>query len=368
MTITESERIYQEVYARDPALAMQPAGLAYMSFVRATEALEACKFRKALDLLLVADHLLPEDALPRWRCGFRYHRSIALLSLGDYVGGFREAEFRKVFFPHPGDALDLAEWRGENVMGKRLLIYQEMGFGDVIMMLRYVPLVKALGADITLMVATPLHPLLAQFGVKVTGELVEGADYDFRVPFFGLMPVLKQTVETIPDKPYLRWPEPYPLPPTNKPRIGIAWSGNPRHEKNEHRAIALDFFLALLDFVDAEFYSLQTDVPDEARANGVNVVEIKNFGDTQRVIAAMDHVVSVDTAPVHLAGALGHPSVHVVLPYAQDWRWFNGNAWYPNLRMYRQAVIGDWTLPFENVNRALRRHARREDRRLRRAG
>jgi hypothetical protein len=201
----------------------------------------------------------------------------------------------------------------------------------------------------------------------VTGELVEGKDYDYRVPFFGLMPILRQTLDTIPSAPYLHWPDRYPLPSTHKQRVGIAWSGNPRFDKNLTRSVALEQFLSRLDCDDCEFYSLQLGEVEQARELGVHVVEIKDFADTASLIAAMDHVVCVDTAPIHVAGAMGHPSSHVVLPFVQEWRWYFGARWYPTLHMHRQKDLGNWSSAFASVNTALRR-SRREDRPLRRVG
>ncbi len=46
---------------------------------------------------------------------------------------------------------------------------------------------------------------------------------------------------------------------------------------------------------------------------------VEDFADTAAVIAQLDLVISVDTAVVHLAGALDRP-VWAVLPFANDWR------------------------------------------------
>ena len=79
---------------------------------------------------------------------------------------------------------------------------------------------------------------------------------------------------------------------------------------------------------------------------------VSNFQQTAKVISALDLVVSVDTAVIHLAGALGRPGI-VVLSYAADWRWGDGNGtapWYPSIQMIRQTVPGKWDDVFEKVS------------------
>lgn len=85
-----------------------------------------------------------------------------------------------------------------------------------------------------------------------------------------------------------------------------------------------------------------------ARSGLVNLTQAIHPGDdflrSAEIIATLDLVISVDSAPAHLAGSLGVP-VWTLLPFEPDWRWgLQGDTtpWYPNMRLYRQPAAGDW--------------------------
>ena len=70
----------------------------------------------------------------------------------------------------------------------------------------------------------------------------------------------------------------------------------------------------------------------------------------------LDLVIAVDTASVHLAGAMGKP-VWLLNRADTCWRWGVGHddsIWYPTLRQFRQSESGDWTPVVARVAEALR--------------
>ena len=61
-------------------------------------------------------------------------------------------------------------------------------------------------------------------------------------------------------------------------------------------------------------------------------------------MAELDLVISVDSATVHMAGALGVP-VWTLLHFAANWRWLldrDDTPWYPSMRLVRQPEFGQW--------------------------
>lgn len=301
-------------------------------------------FANSIDYFNEAIRLLPQDPYAHWNKGS------ALLSLGDYENGFAEHDWGwglfcwRDFGPIRND-IDrlkfLPVWRGER--GARLLLYHEMGFGDAIMCFRYLSEVRRTADSVTLVLDPCLSQLAKQFDVEVVNRTPDDLlCFDYRLPLFGLMHVLKQTLETIPNAPYISGREWQTIPSS----IGIAWSGRTQ------KMFSLDDFIGLLDRNGFELYSLQ---PGDTIGEVNSLPPELDFADVADRIAQMQHIVCVDTAAAHLAGAMGHPSVHLVLPFFGDWRWWKSEAWYPTIKTYRQLQSGDdWHEPFARINAALK--------------
>ena len=107
-------------------------------------------------------------------------------------------------------------------------------------------------------------------------------------------------------------------------------------------------------------YNLQLEKPPQSISFGLNLIEpskkIYSFKDTAEVISTLDIVVSIDTAVIHLTGAMGKPGI-VLLSYAADWRWGDGYGeapWYPSIYMIRQNKPGEWEPVFEKVSKLIK--------------
>jgi Glycosyltransferase family 9 (heptosyltransferase) len=140
------------------------------------------------------------------------------------------------------------------------------------------------------------------------------------------------------------------LGPRDRLRVGLVWSGNPKHKNDHNRSIPLQMLSPILD-VDATFVSLQKDPrPDDKaalldRADIVDLTEhLTDFVESAALISCLDLVITVDTSVAHLSGALGRPT-WVLLPYTPDYRWLldrDDSPWYPTLRLFRQDETRDY--------------------------
>jgi hypothetical protein len=141
------------------------------------------------------------------------------------------------------------------------------------------------------------------------------------------------------------------LPKSHALRVGIGWAGNPIFRGDKSRSIGLPRLLPLLSVPRVQFISLQKDLrsgDEELLRQHPHVTHLgdrlDDFAETAAVMSLLDLIISSDTAPVHLAGALGRP-VWVLLQYVPDWRWLldrDDSPWYPSARLFRQPIAGDW--------------------------
>jgi hypothetical protein len=146
------------------------------------------------------------------------------------------------------------------------------------------------------------------------------------------------------------------LPPHDRLRVGLAWSGNPDHTNDLNRSIPLDALTRILD-VDATFVSLQKDLRqgDKSILAKTEIVDhtadLTDFRETAALLCCLDVVITVDTSVAHLAAALGRPT-WILLPHPPDYRWLldrNDSPWYPTARLFRQSEARDYS---SVVNRA----------------
>jgi hypothetical protein len=246
-------------------------------------------------------------------------------------------------------------WTGEPLDGKRVLIRCYHGLGDTIQFIRYVPHVRALAREVVVWAPAPLIPLLKSVsGIDRLMPLHDGAphvEYDVDVEVMELPFVFRSTLDTIPRTiPYVSV-EAAKLPGA-KPRVGLAWRcGDWEH----HRSMSFEMVKPLLDLRGITWCSIQLGRrPDETHPHMVDIAEA-DLHRTACQVAALDLLITIDSMPAHLAGALGVPVWTLLLKDA-DWRWMEegeDSPWYPTVRLFRQQREGDWAGVMGRVREAL---------------
>jgi tetratricopeptide (TPR) repeat protein len=331
---------------------------------------ELARFDEALATYEQAVAADPNYAIAAW--------NLALLQMlrGNFEAGWRGREARwKIpslaagYPPFSGTM-----WLGEEpVAGKTVIVCQDEGMGDTIQFARYVPMLASLGARVVLIVDEPLCPLLSGLtGVsvclpKLTDTTVP--PFDFHVPIDSLPLAFGTMLDNIPAQ------EAYLPPPDadrirawesrlgahERLRVGVVWSGNPKHRNDENRSMSLQTMSRILD-VDAMFVSLQKNVRPEdtdlllERTEIVDLShELTDFSETAALVCCLDLVITVDTSVAHLAAALGRPT-WILLPHVPDFRWLlnrDDSPWYPTVRLFRQTETCDYGIVLDRVRTEL---------------
>ncbi len=308
----------------------------------------------------------------------RWNRSLPLLAIGRYKEGWAAAEARGTQkgsvefgialrrFDRPLLKLD------EHKPPARVHLHEEMGYGDTLAMLRYVPLLTNMGYDVRLEVRKPLLALVQRSfpSVKVMEDAPDypGAlnipDFDYHHSLLSLPHVFGTEVDTVP------WSGPYLKPDQEKveewrkrlpagKKIGLVWSAGVRKgiwltTYGLRKSLPLKPLTRICRSIDATFISLQVG-PERAELEGVDgILDVlpkePSWDDTAALVSCLDCVVTVDTAVSHLAGALGKP-VFLAMHREGSWHyladvpgasWVNSSPWYPNTRLYRQTAVNRW--------------------------
>jgi tetratricopeptide (TPR) repeat protein len=327
------------------------------------------RFAEAFALYDFMKVLHPGHAEAEWR------RSHLDLLLGNFEAGWagREARIRLPELPIARFDYPQPRWLGkEPVDGKTILVQMDEGSGDTIQFVRYVPMLAARGARIILMVADTLCPLLSEFaGVSecVPFSATTLPAFDMYCPITSLPLAFGTKLDTIPSETaYLPAPAASRLQiwedrlgPHDRLRVGLVWSGNPKHVNDHNRSLPLSALAQLLD-LDATFVSLQKDLKPEdkptllAQTAIVDLTDhLTDFAETAALVSCLDVVITVDTSVAHLAGALGRPT-WILLPDWPDYRWLldrDDSPWYPAVRLFRQTETREYVSVLERLRAEL---------------
>lgn len=302
---------------------------------------------------------------------------------GEYAEAWGEYEHRFDFFdnlrPYNTVYDPRNRWRSpsQDVGGKSLILYCEQGLGDAVNFARYVPALKARHrCRVTLHCADVLRPLFeASPALGVDDYITEPVvamtrtglpPHDFHASVMSLPHLLNDPVPR--GTPYLSAPRRIDLSSYGGCRVGVCWAGSPQHPNDPIRSCHLSWFRGLHDTPGVKLFCLQQDARPRAYRNrpqpvdltegsaGIGLVGLgeylTDFAATAGVAAGLDAVVTVDTALMHLCGALGKRT-YGLLAYNPDWRWgLSGDTtpWYDSLTLIRQRHPGDWEGVFQELN------------------
>lgn len=265
-------------------------------------------------------------------------------------------------------------WDGTPVAGRRVLVRCYHGLGDTIQFVRYAPMLRATAASVVLWVQPELIPLLGSVrGVDHLLPLHDGAPeagFDVDVEIMELPHLFRSSLRTIPrDVPYLH-PSPgnthhddaparharAGAPAAESLQVGLIWQAG---EWDDRRSVPSALLAPLAEVPGVSFHLLQHGVATPPPLPAISGSARESVLATARRMRSLDLVISVDSMPAHLAGALGVPT-WTLLHADADWRWLEEterSPWYPTMRLFRQRQAGDWVPVIARVAAALTRRA-----------
>jgi hypothetical protein len=292
-----------------------------------------------------------------------------LLLAGDTEAGWRRLDslanqsLMAAIDPRLGANLE-RYWRGQPLAGKTILVVNYLGIGDNLMMARYARDLTARGARVTFVARPEVYRLLVGLvgadRVKNTyfDEPWSGYDYwtfDYLVPRW-----LGANRNVIPAYPGGYIAKPPALAPPKAPgrlRVGLCATTGIDHFTSTARFLSPEDLQPLAGLTHIDWVWVQTAARHENfEARSGLALESPSpdwvdFYDAARVMAGLDLVISICSGPLHLAAAMGLP-VWGLICAAPDWRWGTAgttSAWYPNLTLYRQQRLGDWSTVIAQV-------------------
>jgi len=295
-----------------------------------------------------------------------FNRGVAHLTLGHFKEGWRDYESRFHQPGRPGRRTPGKEWRSQPVKGKRVLIYAEQGLGDTLQFIRFAQQIRQRGAQVIVECQAPLVKLLSRIpAIEAVAKNSQTPPVDLQLALLSAPQRLGTNLANLPSTPYLT-AEPSlqeewrghlaRIAGAASPRVGLCWTGNPRHMNDRNRSMASSHFNSLREIPGLASFNLCPDAPGWPDLNLRPLLRpLVDFEETAALIANLDVVITVDTAVAHLAGAMGKP-VWILLPYASDWRWLTGrndSPWYPSAKLFRQRAPGDWHEVMDRVRQQL---------------
>jgi hypothetical protein len=247
-------------------------------------------------------------------------------------------------------------WNGTALHGQRVLVRCYHGLGDSVQFIRYVGLARSIAREVTVWAQAALVPLFRTVaGIDRLLPLHDGVpevDYDVDVEVMELPFVFRTTLSTIPASvPYLT-ATPASFDDGFGLRVGIVWRAG---DWDTRRSIPFEALDQLLNVPGPRWYQLQFGVKPHERHPRLAMTYDTTLLELACLMRGLDLVISIDSLPAHLAGALAVP-IWTLLPHDADWRWLEhrcDSPWYPTMRLFRQPALGDWHAVIREVREAL---------------
>jgi tetratricopeptide (TPR) repeat protein len=350
--LAEALAMYDEILARHPESrqAFNNRGVTLGGLDRDREAI--VDFDRAVALS-------PGDVTPR------ANRGMCLLRLGR----LREAWDDYLWRESATGARPTERWPA-SLAGRRIHIRCEQGIGDHLFFLRFVPMIQARGADVTIDVDDRLAAMIERAGFVFAYPPPPGREIaslgnlpwllgcgDADLPSPVSLPVLDDRAARVA----------YILRALPRPIICATWrAGGKKGRKDTVKSVPPEALGAALRDVPGTIVSVQRLAAEGEHAAfeaglGRPAPDLGPINDDLEtmlaLMAELDAYAGVSSANVHLRYGAGRAS-DVLATFPIDWRWRvredGATPWYPGSTAHHQGPGGDWSAALRSLTRTLR--------------
>ena len=374
----EQERFVEALEWATQALKLNPnCSLAHYNAANALR--EMARFAEAVTHYQASIRHNPNFPKAHWNLG------ICQLLLGDYREGWKLFELRQSAGEVTLDRYPQPLWDGSSLADKTILIHAEQGIGDEVIFASCFPDLIPLAKKCVVVCEPRLVNLVTRsFPAATVYGWLRLKDFspaplpepcDVQLPAGSLPLHLRSKKEDFPQRESFLTPDPQlvahwkrrfaALGPGYK--IGLSWRAGGKPVERRKRSIPLADWAEILatpgvQYVNLQYSDASEEIAEIEKSLGITIHDweqgdpLIDMDEYAAKIAALDLVISVGNATVHMAGALGTPA-WAILPRIPSWRWMahgDYSPWYTSVRLFRQPERGVWQPVLREVASLLR--------------
>lgn len=296
----------------------------------------------------------------------KFNQSICQLSLENFNDGWANYEFRECRYD---EEITRVKRPPKNTM---INILSEQGIGDVIMFASLIPLLSDFEKinfyiDARLIETFSISFPKINFYSHANMNYLLDKNYQIRIGSLAQFflkeiddfnkinkPFLKPIVSKVQQiKQYIK---------KDKINIGVYWSSSSK-QLGKITKIPLIDIISKINVNDKNIISIQDgefekELDEVSTKLKISLTKVKSFNlkndlsHLAALISQCDLIISISSTVIHLAGAMGIPTI-VLCQHAPDWRYFqcsNKVLWYSNTYLLKQSKLDDWSYPLNHLN------------------
>ena len=225
---------------------------------------------------------------------------------------------------------DIKDWNGESLENKSIVVFHEQGIGDTLQFSKYVFCLTKIAKQVIFIVNNSIKNLfrtdLINLKIETRDSFIDnGFDYKISlgslIKFFYLEKfnshdhLINKNIKTNEN-----WSTNLS---SNKPNVGLVWSGSFLGPNQPFRSIQLKNLVKILK-LNINFYCLQNEIWESDKeyfnTDKINDLGKYDLAEISSIIQNLDLVISVDTAILHISAILNKETWGIFNIYP-DWRW-----------------------------------------------